>query len=86
MHAVKMQGSVSWKCGIICLVCTILPVWKCLGGVLIDLWFVIFIFLLKVEELQKSLSMKSQELEAKNALANQKLKQMVIEILGPLLN
>ena len=31
----------------------------------------------KVEELQKSLSLKSQELEAKNALANQKLKQMV---------
>ncbi|XP_065684969.1 cytoplasmic dynein 1 heavy chain 1 isoform X1 [Hydra vulgaris] len=31
----------------------------------------------QVEELQKSLSMKSQELEAKNALANQKLKQMV---------
>ena len=34
-------------------------------------------FFFKVEELQKSLSMKSQELEAKNALANQKLKQMV---------
>lgn len=32
----------------------------------------------QVEELQKSLSLKSQELEAKNALANQKLKQMVI--------
>lgn len=31
----------------------------------------------QVEELQKSLSLKSQELEAKNALANQKLKQMV---------
>ena len=30
-----------------------------------------------MEELQKSLSLKSQELEAKNALANQKLKQMV---------
>ena len=34
---------------------------------------------LQVEELQKSLSLKSQELEAKNALANQKLKQMVRE-------
>lgn len=33
-----------------------------------------------MEELQKSLSLKSQELEAKNALANQKLKQMVSEI------
>ena len=31
----------------------------------------------QVEDLQKSLSLKSQELEAKNALANQKLKQMV---------
>lgn len=31
----------------------------------------------QVEELQKSLSMKSEELEAKNSLANQKLKQMV---------
>ncbi|XP_046843318.1 cytoplasmic dynein 1 heavy chain 1-like isoform X2 [Xenia sp. Carnegie-2017] len=31
----------------------------------------------QVEELQKSLSMKSQELKAKNALANQKLKQML---------
>jgi len=31
----------------------------------------------QVENLQKSLSLKSQELEAKNALANQKLKQMV---------
>ena len=31
----------------------------------------------QVEDLQKSLSLKSEELEAKNALANQKLKQMV---------
>ena len=31
----------------------------------------------QVEDLQKSLSLKSQELEAKNALANQKLKQML---------
>ncbi|XP_070577189.1 cytoplasmic dynein 1 heavy chain 1-like [Ptychodera flava] len=31
----------------------------------------------QVEELQKSLSLKSQELEAKNAMANAKLKQMV---------
>lgn len=31
----------------------------------------------QVEELQKSLSLKGQELEAKNALANQKLKQML---------
>lgn len=35
----------------------------------------------QVEELQKSLSLKSQELEAKNALANQKLKQMVSNII-----
>ena len=38
---------------------------------------VICVGFFKVEELQKSLSLKSQELEAKNALANQKLKQMV---------
>ena len=31
----------------------------------------------QVEELQKSLARKSQELEAKNAAANAKLKQMV---------
>lgn len=31
----------------------------------------------QVKELQKSLSLKSQELEAKNAAANAKLKQMV---------
>lgn len=31
----------------------------------------------QVEELQKSLAKKSQDLEAKNALANAKLKQMV---------
>ena len=31
----------------------------------------------QVEELQKSLALKSQELEAKNAAANAKLKQMV---------
>lgn len=33
----------------------------------------------QVEELQKSLALKSQELEAKNAAANAKLKQMVRE-------
>jgi dynein heavy chain 1 len=33
----------------------------------------------QVENLQKSLSLKSQELEAKNALANQKLKQMLAD-------
>jgi len=33
----------------------------------------------QVEDLQKSLSLKSQELEAKNALANQKLKQMLTD-------
>lgn len=32
----------------------------------------------QVKDLQKSLSLKSQELEAKNAAANAKLKQMVI--------
>lgn len=31
----------------------------------------------QVEDLQKSLSMKSQELESKNELANKKLKQML---------
>lgn len=31
----------------------------------------------QVKELQKSLGLKSQELEAKNAAANAKLKQMV---------
>ena len=31
----------------------------------------------QVQELQQSLAMKRQELEAKNTLANQKLKQMV---------
>ena len=40
---------------------------------------------LQVEELQKSLSLKSQELEAKNALANQKLKQMVRDLFQLLL-
>merc|ERR1719454_176024 len=33
----------------------------------------------QVEDLQKSLSLKSEELEAKNALANQKLKQMLTD-------
>lgn len=35
----------------------------------------------QVLELQKSLSLKSQELEAKNAAANAKLKQMVSSFL-----
>ena len=34
----------------------------------------------QVEELQSSLSIKKNDLEQKNALANQKLKQMVLKI------
>lgn len=34
-------------------------------------------FLIKVEELRRDLRIKSQELEAKNAAANDKLKKMV---------
>ena len=36
----------------------------------------------QVEELQSSLSIKKNDLEKKNALANQKLKQMVNQVFG----
>lgn len=37
----------------------------------------LYLYIIKVEELRRDLRIKSQELEAKNAAANDKLKKMV---------